>query len=185
MVSQKVEEPVTQAPKSNIIIMGGNPKPVAEEVKPEPVVAAKKPRAFVDESDIFDFSGLQKNLPAKEEKLTIMKNVSASNKSESNNSSKKITEMQNDNFGNLFLGKSQGKPVDLGAKKLDIDFGADDFFNQFDPSAVKKEVKKPVAEPKKIETSSAFPDNMIKFGSNTPVVEEKQKSNLDEYNSKK
>ena len=83
------------------------------------------------------------------------------------------------------MGKSQGKPVDLGAKKLDIDFGADDFFNQFDPSAVKKEVKKPVAEPKKIETSTALPDNMIKFGSNTPVVEEKQKSNLDEYNSKK
>jgi len=141
--------------------MGGNPKPVVEEAKPEPVVAAKKPRAFVDESDIFDFSGLQKNLPAKEEKLTIMKNVSANGKSESNKSSKKITEMQNDQFGNLFMGKSQGKPVDLGAKKLDLNFDGDDFFNQFDPSAVKKEVKKP--EPKKIETPSA-PDNMIKFG---------------------
>jgi len=50
----------------------------------------------VEESDIFDFSGLQKNLPAKEEKLTIIKNVSASNKSESNTSSKKITETSND-----------------------------------------------------------------------------------------
>ena len=78
--------------------------------------------------------------------------------------------MQNDQFGNLFMGKSQGKPVDLGAKKLDLNFDGDDFFNQFDPSAVKKEVKKP--EPKKIETPLA-PDNMIKFGSNTPVVEEK------------
>lgn len=67
---------------------------------------AKKPRAFVDESDIFDFSGLQKNMPAKEEKLTIIKNVSHSGKSETSNSSKKITEMQNENFGNLFMGKS-------------------------------------------------------------------------------
>lgn len=67
---------------------------------------AKKPRTFVDESDIFDFSGLQKSLPVKEEKLTIIKNVSVSGKSETSNSSKKITEMQNENFGNLFLGKS-------------------------------------------------------------------------------
>jgi hypothetical protein len=46
--------------------MGGStePKPVIEEPKVEPAAAVKKPRAFVDESDIFDFSGLQKNMPA-------------------------------------------------------------------------------------------------------------------------
>ena len=108
-------------------------------------------------------------------------------KSESSkSSSKKLTETTaNDQFGNLFLGKSQGKPVDLGAKKLDMNFDADDFFNQFDPAAVKKEVKKPVEEiiPKKSESS--VPDTMIKFGGNTPVVEQKPKSNLEEYNSKK
>jgi len=69
----------------------------------------------------------------------------------------------------------------LGAKKLDVNFDADDFFNQFDPSAVKKEAKKPViVETKKSETPSE-----IKFGGNTPVVEEKPKSNLEEYNSQK
>ena len=74
----------------------------------------------------------------------------------------------------------------MGAKKLDINFDCDDFFNQFDPSAVKKEVPKaPVVDAKKIEPVAAAPDNMIKFGNNTPVVEEKPKSNLDEYNSKK
>lgn len=57
-----------------------------------------------------------------------MKNVSVTGKSESSNSSKKITEMKNDSFGNLFAGKSQGKPVDLGAKKLDFNFDNDDFF---------------------------------------------------------
>ena len=56
--------------------------------------------------------------------------------------------MKNDSFGNLFAGKSQGKPVDLGAKKLDFNFDNDDFFNQFDPMAVKKEVKAPVVESK-------------------------------------
>lgn len=106
MVSQKPQEAVTEAPKSNIIIMGSNPKPITEEPKTEPKIEAKKPRAFVYESDIFDFSGLQKNLPVKEEKLTINKNVSANSKSETNNSSKKITEMQNEQFGNLFMGKS-------------------------------------------------------------------------------
>lgn len=95
----------------------------------------------MDESDIFDFSELKKNV-AKNEELTINKNVqgSASKISEKTSSnSKKITETANENFGNLFLGKSQGKPVDLGAKKLDINFDCDDFFNQFDPAAVKKE----------------------------------------------
>ena len=33
--------------------------PVAEEPKKVEVAAPKKPRTFVDESDIFDFSGLQ------------------------------------------------------------------------------------------------------------------------------
>jgi hypothetical protein len=39
------------------------------------------------------------------------------------------------------LGKSQGQPTNLNAKKLDIDFDCDDFFNQFDPTAIKKETK--------------------------------------------
>ena len=36
-------------------------KEVKVEEKPEPVVA-KKPRAFVADADIFDFSGLQKTV---------------------------------------------------------------------------------------------------------------------------
>ena len=106
---------------------------------------------------------------------------SAKLKSESSNSSKKITEIQNENFGNLFLGKSQGgKPTNLNAKKLDIDFDCDDFFNQFDPMAVKKPAAPVQPKQEKVE-----PESMIKFGSNAPVVEEKPKTNLDEYNSKK
>jgi hypothetical protein len=64
-VSEEQPKPAQEAPKSNIIIMGGasQPKEEVEEPKPEIVAAAKKPRAFVEESDIFDFSGLQKNLP--------------------------------------------------------------------------------------------------------------------------
>jgi hypothetical protein len=68
----------------------------------------KKPRAFVDESDIFDFSGM-KQIIEKTEDLTILKNVSdAPKKIERSNTDKKLTEASNDNFGNLFLGKSQG-----------------------------------------------------------------------------
>lgn len=58
-----VEPGQTSVPKSNIIILGGGgaKQPIQEEAKvetkPEPV-AAKKPRAFVAEADIFDFSGL-------------------------------------------------------------------------------------------------------------------------------
>jgi hypothetical protein len=63
-------------------------------------------------------------------------------KSETSSSApKKVTEIKNENFGNLFLGKSQGAPSNLNAKKLDINFDCDDFFNQFDPTAVKKEPK--------------------------------------------
>ena len=104
---------------------------------------------------------------------------------QSNSSSKKITEAQNENFGNLFSGKSQVKPINLNAKKLDINFDCDDFFNQFDPTAVKKEEPRVTFE-NKVETNPAGnKETLIKFGSNTPVVEEKPKTSLDEYNSKK
>jgi hypothetical protein len=67
---------------------------------------------------------------------------------------------------------------------LDINFDCEDFFNQFDPTTVAK----PVA--KKVESTPApvIPDSgvgMMKFGNNVPIVEEKPKNNLDEYNSKK
>lgn len=45
--------------------MGGGASQTEEakmEAIMEPVAAAKKPRAFVAENDIFDFSGMQKNI---------------------------------------------------------------------------------------------------------------------------
>jgi hypothetical protein len=50
-----------------------------------------------------------KQIIEKTEDLTILKNVSdAPKKIERSNTDKKLTEASNDNFGNLFLGKSQG-----------------------------------------------------------------------------
>jgi hypothetical protein len=97
--SQPAQE---ERPKSNIIIMGGSASTNSQPTKPEvaeatqetePVAAVKKPRAFVDESDIFDFSGLQKTMPNQDQKLTIMQKGPMKQKSESSNSSKKVTEM--------------------------------------------------------------------------------------------
>ena len=47
----------------------------------------------------------------KNDDLKIIKNVSdAPKKIEKSNTDKKITETSNQNFGNLFMGKSQGVP---------------------------------------------------------------------------
>jgi hypothetical protein len=122
----------------------------------------------------------------KTEELTIIKNVSdAPKKIERPNTDKKITESSNENFGNLFMGKSAGPPQNLNAKKIDVNFDCDDFFNQFDPTAI---AQKPVA--KKVESTpvpviSDSDSGIMKFGNNVPILENKPKSNLDEYNSKK
>ena len=54
------------------------------------------------------------------------------------------------NLGELFQGKQGGAKANLNAKKLDIDFDNDDFFNQFDPAAIAKQQEKE-AEERRIE----------------------------------
>ena len=43
------------------------------------------------------------------------------------------------NLGGLFLGKTNSGVQNIGAKKLDINFDSDDFFNQFDPQVLAKQ----------------------------------------------
>jgi len=74
-------------------------KKVVEEVKPEPTVA-KKPRTFVDESDIFDFSGMQPKSDKNDLKIAPLA-MKKSNTLSSNNSSGKKP-IENDGFANLF-----------------------------------------------------------------------------------
>ena len=70
-----------------------------EEVKPEPTVA-KKPRAFVEESDIFDFSGMQPKSDNEDLKIAPLAMKKSHTMSSNNSSGKKPIE--NDGFANLF-----------------------------------------------------------------------------------
>ena len=106
--------------------MQANAEKVVQEVK--------KPRAFVEQNDIFDFSNLKKV----NEKVGETAGASSSvNKIASGTGAKKIESGVPDyQLGNLFQGKSVqlgGQNSNLNAKKLDIDFDADDFFNSFEP----------------------------------------------------
>lgn len=65
----------------------------------------------------------------------------------------------------------------MNAKKLDFNFDGDDFFNSFDPSAKKVEVK-PLPEPSKIEIIKKDVTNesgALKFGQNIKT-DDKSKS---------
>ena len=47
-----------------------------------------------------------------------------------------INDDKNYKLGEIFKGSNQSKTQVLNAKKIDIDFDNDDFFNQFDPIAI-------------------------------------------------
>lgn len=92
---------------------------------------AKKKRAFVEEADVFDFSGMKKSAidvgeeNKKSNSATLSKQSSVSKKSADNDDG-------DFSMGGFFQGKSVqlGGSKNLNAKKLDIDFGdGDDFFN--------------------------------------------------------
>lgn len=89
--------------------------------------------------------------------------------SNSGSSAKRPFEMpnqdQNDQFGNLFQGMNKSTKVNLNAKKLDINFDSDDFFNSFEPvKPAKKEVAKAVIIDKnEIDFSNPKPLNQLKF----------------------
>ena len=106
-------------------------KPVVVE---KPVQEVKKPRAFVEETDIFDFSGLKK---VNEKAGETAESSLVVNKISTGASSKKMeTGVPDYQLGNLFQGKSVqlgSQNSNLNAKKLDINFDADDFFNSFEP----------------------------------------------------
>lgn len=107
--------------------------------KPEIIKIAEEPkekkRTFV-EQDIFDFSELKQAVPT-----PVVKAADKETKKEPKPAVKES--LEDFAMGGFFQGKSVslGPAKNLNAKKLDIDFDADDFFNQFD------EMKKP--EPKK------------------------------------
>lgn len=109
-------------------------KETAAEVKAPVEQPAKKKRTFVEESDVFDFSGLQKVASNVTEESKKSDTVAPLSKQSS--AAKKSTGFDDDDFamGGLFQGKSVqlggGANKNLNAKKLDIDFGdGDDFFN--------------------------------------------------------
>jgi len=130
----------------------------------------KKPRAFVAENDIFDFSGMQKTLEVpKQGGLVINKldsNNSSANKRVSVGSNVSQSKKLDDEFqlGNFFQGKTAA-PVNLNAKKLEIDFDGDDFFNSFDPSAKPiPEKPKETIKPVEKETKPDRDSGSLKFG---------------------
>lgn len=106
--------------------------PVSEQAVKAPVVEqpAKKKRAFIEEADVFDFSGMKKVASTVEE----TKKPDSATLSKQSSSTKKSAGNDDDDFamGGFFQGKSVqlGGAKNLNAKKLDIDFGdGDDFFN--------------------------------------------------------
>lgn len=136
-----------------------------EEVKTE---AVKKPRAFVGGEDIFDFSGLQKtntavasgsSAPLNIQKTTISSTGPALGSKVVNLSAPKQIEDPNYNLGNLFQGNQQKQS--LNAKKLDINFDADDFFNQFDPETIRKEQEAKKKQEQTKKTEPAFFEKKI------------------------
>jgi hypothetical protein len=140
----------------------------ANEVKP----VVKKPRTFVgaEESDLFDFSGIKIVTEGDIVPKALEKQVSE-DKQPHSGGAKKITESKKTNsekftpavinldkdfdLGNIFQGKTVGgKESKMNAKKLDIDFDNDDFFNQFDPVAIAKQQKEKEEEEARIKAEA-------------------------------
>lgn len=113
----------------------------------------KKPRAFVAGDDLFDFSDIKIVTGSTNEKVpTIIGDKPAQiqpkeaqpapKKSSPMKSEKSYQQIEKDyNLGALFQGKNSvgAGSANLNAKKLDINFDNDDFFNQFDPVNIAKQ----------------------------------------------
>lgn len=137
----------------------------------------KKPRAFVGGEDIFDFSGMSKtnNVSSSStgglniQKATNIGTPSLGSKVVNLSAPKQAEVDANYNLGNLFQGSTNTQQKNLNAKKLDINFDADDFFNQFDPETIKQEEKAKQIESEKLKKQTK---------SSEPFVEKKIKETI-------
>ena len=100
---------------------------------------------MIEEKDIFDFSDIKVvtklALPENSTKPEIKK-ITEIKTGESAAKSMTLPKSEKDdsyNLGTLFQGNNKPNGIkNLQAKKVDINFDADDFFSQFDPVAVSK-----------------------------------------------
>jgi hypothetical protein len=96
---------------------------------------------MIEEKDIFDFSDIKVvtklALPENSTKPTEVKKITEVKSGDSAAKSMALPKTANDdayNLGSLFQGNSKPAGLkNLQAKKVDINFDADDFFSQFDP----------------------------------------------------
>ena len=122
----------------------------------------------MEEADIFDFSNMKKvtNATTADPGLALpetgQKSATAV-KSVSSGSAHKMSEGQPDyHLGNLFQGKSVvlgSQNTNLNAKKLDIHFDPDDFFNSFEPVSSAKPKKIEISKPKESSDQQKDPVN--------------------------